>query len=454
MRIETPIVLYVDRDEEGTRALAARLREPGYEVVFVHDGEAALRALEETRVDCLVTELRIHRIDGMAVLARAIRLHPAVCAVVITAGGDVAAATEAMRRGAADFQAKPVNVDKLLAVLAQGLARQALVQRTVELESRLDERFGFERFTGHSAAVSRMIDQVRQVAPTRANVLIVGETGTGKELLAQAIHQHSPRAKERYVRVHLAALTEGAVERELFGHERGAFPGATEARVGRIELADGGTLFLDEIGEIAPPVQAKLLRVLQEQELERVGGRATLRVDVRVVAATNQSLEERVAQGRFREDLYDQLRVVTVRVPPLRERAEDIPLLVEHFLREFNREHGRRVTGITRGALQQLSTYEWPGNVRELKNTIEGMVVFADGRRPVDVSDLPQGLQNARREDAASVTLPVGLSMAEVEKRFIEETLRAVRYDKPRAAEMLGIGLRTLYRKLKEYEIG
>jgi transcriptional regulator with PAS, ATPase and Fis domain len=256
------------------------------------------------------------------------------------------------------------------------------------------------------------------------------------------------------VRVHLAALAEGALESELFGHEKGAFPGATEARVGRIELADAGTLFLDEIGEIAPPVQAKLLRVLQEQELERVGGRTTLRVDVRVVAATNQSLEERVAQGRFREDLYDQLRVVTVRVPPLRERAEDIPLLVEHFLREFNREHGRRVTRITRGALQQLLPYEWPGNVRELKNTIEGMVVFADGRRPVDVSDLPQGLQNARREDAASVTLPVGLSMAEVEKRFIEETLRAVRYDKPRAAEMLGIGLRTLYRKLKEYEIG
>jgi len=454
VRIETPIVLYVDRDEEDSRALAARLRTQGYDVVFVHDGEAAFHALDETRVDVLVTELRIQRIDGMAVLARARKLHPEVCAVVITAGGDVAAATEAMRRGAADFQAKPLNVDKLLAVVEQGLSRQALVQRTVELESRLDERFGFERLTGHSAAIGRLIDQVRQIAPTRASVLIVGEPGTGKELLAQAIHQNSPRAKERYARVHLAALAEGALESELFGHEPGAFPGAAEARVGRLELADGGTLFLDEIGDLPPAVQVKLLRVLQEQEFERVGGRATHRVDVRVLAATNRNLEELVARGRFREDLHERLRMVALRVPPLRERGEDLPLLVEHFLREFNREHGRRVTGITRGAMQQLSTYEWPGNVRELKNTIEGMVVFADGRRPLDVSDLPQALQNARRADAASVTLPVGLSMAEVEKRFIEETLRSVRYDKPRSAEMLGIGLRTLYRKLKEYEIG
>jgi DNA-binding NtrC family response regulator len=454
VRIETPIVLYVDKDEPDSRALAARLRAQNYQLVFVHDGEAAFHALDETRVDCLVTELKIHRIDGMAVLARAKKLHPEVCAVVITAGGDVAAATEAMRRGATDFQAKPLNVDKLLAVLEQGLSRQALVQRTAELESRLDERFGFERFTGHSNAVSRMIDQVRQIAPTRATVLIVGEAGTGKELLAQAIHQHSPRAKERYVRVHLAALAEGVLEGELFGHERGAAPGASEARAGRLELADGGTLFLDEIGELAPAVQVQLLRVLQEQEFERVGGHSTHKVDVRVVAATNKSLEELVARGRLREDLYDRLRVVTVRVPPLRERSEDIPLLAELFLREFNREHGRRVTGITRGALQQLLTYEWPGNVRELKNTMEGMVVFADGRRPLDVSDLPQDLQNARRADVTSVTLPVGLSMAEVEKRFIEETLRSVRYDKPRAAEMLGIGLRTLYRKLKEYEIG
>ena len=454
VRIEPATVLVVDRESAESRSLVASLRERGYRVLYAHDGEAAFNVLDSGPVDCLVTELRIHRIDGMAVLVRARKLFPEICAVVVTEGGDVAMATEAMRQGAADFQVKPLNLDKLVQVLERGLSHQALAQRAAELESRLDERFGFERITGHSAAITRVLEQVRQIAPTRATVLLVGETGTGKELIAQAIHQNSPRAKERYVRVNLAALSEGVLESELFGHEQDAFAGAGAPHMGRFEIADGGTLFLDEIGEISSAVQVKLLRVLQEHEFERLGGRTTQRADVRLLAATNRRLETLVAQGWFREDLYYRLRVVTIQVPPLRERREDIPLLVDNFIREMNREHGRRVTGVTRGALQQLLAYDWPGNVRELKNAIEGMVVFVDARRPIDVSDLPQDLRNSRPAGEKTLTLPVGLTLTEVEKRFIEETLKVVGYDKQRAAEILGIGLRTLYRKLKEYEIG
>ena len=451
MNADTPAVLLVDRESEAARALEAALAGCGYQVVFVHDGEAALRALEDLRPDCLVTELKLQRVDGMAVLARALRLRPDACAVVLAEGGSVGAATEAMRQGAADFQGKPVNVDKLLAVLARGISGQALAQRAAELESRLDERFGFEGFTGHGPALSRMIGQARQIAPTRAPVLLVGESGTGKALLAQAIHQNSPLATGRFVRVDLSTFGEGVIERELFG--AGGVAGGGDS-TGRLEAAQGGTLFLEEIGEIPPAVQSRLVRLLADHEFEPVGASAPRQSDARIVASTMHDLDALAQGGRFRRELHDCLRVAAIRLPPLRERPEDIPLLVDRFLREFNREHGRRVTGITRGALEQLSTYGWPGNVRALRNTIEGMVVFAEGRRPLDVSDLPQDVRNASREDRRTVTLPVGLSMAEVEKRFIEETLRSVSYDKPRAAETLGIGLRTLYRKLKEYEIG
>jgi len=436
--VDAPVVLLADRDSDASRALRDALATQGYAVVFVHDGEAALRALDEARPDCVVTELKLHRADGMAVLARALAKRPDACVVVIAEGGDVATATEAMRQGAADFMTKPVLVDKLLAVLKRGLSGQALAQRAAELESRLDERFGFEGFTGHGQALSRVIDQARQIAPTKAPVLLIGESGTGRAALAQAIHQNSPRQQGSFVRA------DPRNEADLYG----------EGGPGRIEAAAGGTLFLDEIGELSLQAQSRLTRLLTDHEFERVGETAPRRADARIVATTMHDLEGLVASGRFRRELYDRLRVAVLMVPPLRSRLEDIPLLVDRFVRESNREHGRRVTGITRGALEQVSTYGWPGNVRELKNVIEGMVVFAEGRRPLDVSDLPQTVRNASREDRRTVTLPVGSSLAEVEKRFIEETLRSVLYDKPRAAETLGIGLRTLYRKLKEYEIG
>jgi DNA-binding NtrC family response regulator len=446
---DTPTVLVVDRESDATKALVAFLREHELEVVWSRDGEGAYNALDATRVDCLVTELRVHRIDGMALLRLARERNPDVCAVLITEGADVDKAVEAMRQGAADFQAKPLNHEKLLAVLRQGLERQALVARVAEMEAQLDERFGFERLTGSSPAILGVMEQVRHIASTRATVLIEGETGTGKGLVAQSIHRNSPRKSERFVWVNCGALAEGVIESELFGHERGAFTGANALRRGRFELADGGTLFLDEIAETSPAVQVKLLRVLQDRSFERVGGTDTIKTDVRLIAATNRELAAEVKAGRFREDLYYRLSVVRIQMPPLRERPEDIPLLAEAILREFNREHGRRVTGITRGVLDRLMRYPWPGNVRELRNTIEGMVVFAQGRRPLDLSDLPDALREVESA-GEKLELRVGMTVDEAERQLIAATLRHCGNDKPRAAAMLGIGLRTLYRKLKQ----
>jgi DNA-binding NtrC family response regulator len=445
---ERPTVLLVDREGDATNALVAFLRDQGLGVVWSRDGEGGHNALDSTRVDCLVTELRAQRIDGLDLLRRARERNPEVCAVLVTECADPGKAVEALRQGAADFQVKPLDHERLLAVLRQGLERQALAARVTELEARLDERFGLERLAGHSRAIVGVMEQVRHVASTRATVLIEGETGTGKGLVAQAIHQNSPRGSERFVWVNCGALAEGVIEGELFGHGRGALAGASAPRPGRFELADGGTLFLDEIGGLPPTVQIRLLRVLQDRSFERVGGSEPLKADVRLIVATSRDLVAEVGAGRFREDLYYRLSVVRVQMPPLRARSEDVPLLVAGFIREFDREHGRRVTGITRGVLDRLMLHPWPGNVRELRNTVEGMVLFAEGRRALDLSDLPDAL---REVDGAGekLELRVGMTVDEAERRLISATLRHCGNDKPRAAAMLGIGLRTLYRKLQ-----
>jgi DNA-binding NtrC family response regulator len=457
-----PRVLVVDGESEATSALLAFLRGHDLDVVWTRDGESGHNALDAARMDCLVTELRVHRIDGMTLLRRARERNPGVCAVLIAERADVDMAVEAMRQGAADFQVKPLNHEKLLTVLRQGLDRQTLAARLSEMEAQLDERFGIERLSGRSRAIVRVMEQVSHVASTRATVLIEGETGTGKGLVARAIHRHGLRREERFVWVNCGALAEGVIEGELFGRGGGApgtrpqsgsgsasgSGGAGAPQPGRFELADGGTLFLDEIGGMPPAVQVKLLRVLQDRSFERVGGSETLRVDVRLIVATNRDLAAEVAAGRFREDLFHRLSVVRVALPPLRERPEDIPLLVEGFIREFDREHGRRVTGITRGVLDRLTRYPWPGNVRQLRNTVEGMVVFAEGRRALDLSDLPDALREVESA-GEQLELRVGMTVAEAERQLIAATLRHCGDDKPRAAAMLGIGLRTLYRKLE-----
>ena len=449
---QKPVVLVADRESDATKGLIAFLRQHDLEVIWARDGESAFNAIDQTPIDCLVAELRVPRIDGMALLRRARERNPEVCGVVITEGAEIEKAVEAMRQGAYDFQMKPLNLEKLLAVLQRGLSHQALAARAAEMAGQLDERLGLERLTGRSRAVQRVTDQVRAIASTRATALIEGETGTGKGLVAQAIHQNSPRKHERFVWVNCGALAEGVIESELFGHERGAFTGATATRRGRFEMADGGTLFLDEVGEISPAVQVKLLRVIQDRAFERVGGTETMKTDVRLIAATNRDLAADVKAGRFREDLFYRLSVVRIQMPPLRERREDIPLMVEQFIREFDREHGRKVTGITRGVLDRLMRHAWPGNVRELKNTIEGMVVFAEGKRPLDLSDLPDALREVET-GGETLTVTVGMTVEEAERQLLAATLRHTGQDKPRAAAMLGIGLRTLYRKIKQYSI-
>ena len=465
MSVDRPRALIVDKDSSETAELQEYLQAGGFDVHWAKDGEQAFNVLDGTGPpesaghsgpsgpQVVITELKAHRVDGMRLLQVAKQRNPEVCVILIADQGSIELATEAMRQGAYDFQLRPLNLPKMVAVIERAISHQKLVSRAETLAVRLDERLSVPKLTGHSRVMQELKDRILQIAPTRASVLIYGETGTGKELIAQAIHQLSPRKDERFVKLNCAELSASIIESELFGHERGAFTGADHQRKGRFETADQGTLFIDEISEIPPPVQTKLLRVLQDRQFERVGGNETVQVDVRVIAATNRRLELMVARGQFREDLYYRLKVLLLEVPPLRERREDIPLLVETFIEEFNEEHERKVTGVTRGVVDRMMQYEWSGNVRELKNTVEEMVIFAQGKRLLDVADLPIALRQQRPAAGQDMNLTVGMSMQEIERAALEATLRAVGYDKQRAAKILGIGLRTLYRKQKEYDL-
>jgi DNA-binding NtrC family response regulator len=462
LSLRPPRALIVDKDSSETADLKSFLAANGIDVAWAKDGEQAFNILDGTSPngsgesaphgpEVVITELKAHRVDGMRLLEVAKKRNPEVCVIFIADQGSLELATEAMRQGAYDFQHRPLNRDKMLAVIRRALSHQQLVSRAEDLAHRLDQRLGVPHLTGHSRVMQDLQDKIIQIAPTRATVLIYGETGTGKELIAQAIHQLSPRKDERFVKLHCAELSANIIESELFGHERGAFTGADQQRKGRFEIADHGTLFIDEISEISAPIQTKLLRVLQDRQFERVGGNETVTVDVRVIAATNRRLDLMVARGLFREDLYYRLKVIQLEVPPLRDRREDVPLLIETFIQEFDKEHGRKVTGVTRGVVDRMMEYEWPGNVRELKNTIEEMVIFAQGRRLLDVSDLPITIRQQRASASTALPVSVGMSMNEIERAALEATLRSVGHDKQRAAKILGIGLRTLYRKQKEY---
>ena len=462
MSLRPPRALIVDKDSSETAELKAFLSANDIDVEWAKDGEQAFNILDGASAngsvetappgpEVVITELKAHRVDGMRLLEVAKKRNPEVCVIFIADQGSLELATEAMRQGAYDFQHRPLNRDKMLAVIRRALSHQQLVSRAEDLADRLDRRLRIPSLTGQSRVMEDLKDKILQIAPTRATVLIYGETGTGKELIAQAIHQLSPRKDERFVKLHCAELSANIIESELFGHEKGAFTGADQQRKGRFEIADHGTLFIDEISEISAPIQTKLLRVLQDRQFERVGGNETVTVDVRVIAATNRRLDLMAARGQFREDLFYRLKVIQLEVPPLRDRREDIPLLIEAFIQEFDKEHGRKVTGVTRGAVDRMMEYEWPGNVRELKNTIEEMVIFAQGRRTLDVSDLPITIRQQRAPASTALPVSVGMSMNEIERAALEATLRSVGYDKQRAAKILGIGLRTLYRKQKEY---
>ncbi len=449
-----PRGVVVDKDEARGRELTAFLDEQvGVDATLVRDGEAAYNILDGETVHVLITDLKSQRIDGMRLLEIARARNSEVAVVIIASEVELSTATEAMRRGAYDVQTRPINFERLKAVLERAISHQQLVVEVTDLQARLDHRYGVDFLTGKSPQMISVYDRIRQLANARTTILVSGETGTGKELVAKSIHHLSPRRNEPFVGLNCSALAEGVVESELFGHERGAFTGAVAERKGRFEIADGGTLFLDEISEVSPAIQVKLLRVIQERELERVGGTRTVQVDVRLICATNRDLGALVREGRFREDLYYRLNVASIHLPPLRERKSDIPLLVDEFIDQFAEENGKRIKGVTRGAMELLMQYDWPGNVRELRNLIEGMVVFGHDGEPLDVGDLPNHLR-VQPSESRDLGLRVGMTMDEIEKRAIEETLKATGYDKQRTAQILGIGLRTLYRKMKQYQGG
>ena len=444
-----PTILIAD-DEKNTREGLARALQRHYEVLLAEDGRRALELLEQQPVDVVLSDVRMPGMDGLTLLSRALARQPQPLVILLTAYGTVETAVEAMKRGAYDFLTKPVNLDQLDLKL-----KQALRSRDVEVENRalheqLDEKFGLEKILGTSAPMQEVFDTLRQVAPTRATVLVEGESGTGKELVARAIHHLSPRAQGPFVPVHCAALSKTLLESELFGHEKGAYTGATERRQGRFEMADGGTLFLDEIGEIDPAVQVKILRVLEEHKFERVGGSELIEVDVRMLAATNRDLKKMVAEGAFREDLFYRLYVVNVHLPPLRERGSDIPMLAQHFLQEFATENKKNVTGLTPDALDLLTAYRWPGNVRELRNVMERMVVLARSEK-LTVRDLPANIRELAGGKPGGGALAGNLTIEAAEKQLIIQALKQHDGNRTLAAKQLGLSRRTLHRKLNEY---
>lgn len=446
----TSRVLIVLPESGPTKELVAFLEHGGFEVMWAREGQTGYEIIDTEAPDALIADLRDSRIDGLRLLQVARQRNPEVCAILVGGPAEIELGVEAMRMGAYDFQIQPLNLAKVRAVLDRGVTHQRLVGEVTSLQRRLEERFRLGGIERRSSRWQRIYSQIEQVAKSKASVLITGETGTGKGEVANAIHQQSRRRENAFVPINCGALPEGIVESELFGHEKGAFTGAATARKGRFEMADQGTLFLDEVGDLPLATQVKLLRAIQSGEFERVGGTQTRKVDVRIIAATNRNLEEMVEQGTYRADLFYRLQVVAIEVPPLRECRDDIPVLVDSFIHQFARENGVQLTGLTPEALDVLIAYDWPGNVRELKNCIEGMVVMGPRQGLLKVGDIPRHIRKKAPEVTGLLFRP-GMSLEELERAAIEETLKAVNFDRRQAARLLGIGLSTLYRKEKEY---
>ena len=443
-------ILIVDDEVNARSALAELLRDDGYVVETAADGFKALPKLEDFKPDVVLTDLRMPAMTGLELLGRAHARDPHCIVIVITAFGEVDSAVAAMREGAADFLTKPVDLERLGLVLQRELERRELRREAEGVRERLKESRRLQQLVGRGPAMERVVDSILQVAPTQASVLITGESGTGKELVASSIHEHSPRARAPFVKLNCAAIAEPLLEAELFGHAEGTFAGAKQGREGRFEQAHGGTLFLDEIGDIGPAIQVRLLRFLQEQQIERVGGTEPVRLDVRIVAATHRDLHALVQKGSFREDLYYRLVVVQIELPPLRARPGDVPLLAARFLAKFAERNARTITGFEDQALELLSRYAWPGNVRELENAIERAVVVCPMSRIRD-KDLPRAVQASASPTASDVPPIPGATLAELERYAILHTLEACGGSTSRAAEMLGISPRKIQYKLHEY---
>ena len=447
-----PATLLVADDDPGLReSLERTLTREGYRVVLASDGRAALERVQAGGVDLIVTDLRMPGLTGLELLRAAKAIMPDVDVILLTAFGTVEEAVKAMKDGAYDFLTKPFRREQLIKLVDKALERRDLIEQNKALKKQLEDIRAKGQMIGSSPAYRRMLSLVEQVADSSATILIQGESGAGKELVARTIHERSGRRNGPFVAVNCAALPETLLESELFGYEKGAFTGAAGRKEGRFELANSGTLFLDEVADLSLVTQPKILRMLQEGEFERLGGTRTIQVDVRIVAATNQDLSDMVREKRFREDLYYRLNVITVRVPPLRERHEDIRLLAQHYLRVYAAKNGRKLDGFSNEALERLESYRWPGNVRELENLIERMVLLARKDR-IDAEDLPEEIAGVKRPPRDAILELVGTPLADVEQRLLDETLRITGGNKTQAAKLLGIDVRTVARKLERRE--
>jgi two-component system, NtrC family, response regulator HydG len=455
--VEGPVrVLIVDNEEAHAQAVAESLERVGYACSVATSGTAGAKRIEEEEFDVIITDLVMNDLDGLALLKRAKDDLPDAEVILVTGHGTVPSAVAAMQQGAFNYLLKPLDIQQLRTVVEKAAASQRLRRTNAELNRRLDERFGFEGVVGSSPKMNEVISLLKRIAPTNASVLIQGETGTGKELVAQAIHQNSPRKNKPFVALNCAALSENILESELFGHVKGAFTDASTDRIGKFEYAHGGTLFLDEVGDMPMATQIKLLRVLESGEITRVGSNDPIKVNVRILSATNRNLEQHIAAGMFRSDLYHRLKVVTVVLPRLVERSQDIPLLLDHFIRQFARRHEKAIKSMSTAARRRLMAFDWPGNVRQLRNVVESMVVV-DFDGVLDLDDLPvelaETVEAGTEPSRGSLENLVGRPLEEIERMFIAETLRLTGGNREEAASMLGIGERTLYRKIKEYKL-
>jgi DNA-binding NtrC family response regulator len=451
MSLEKGLILVIDSHEGSLETVSSLLQKEGYEVVSSRNGRIALDLLKQTFFNVVITALKMPGVSGMEILKFVKEQSPETVVILMTGYATVESAVEAMKEGAYDYLTKPVNLSKLSVLIRRAIEQQQMVVEVEELRRKLDTRTSFQNIIGTSKEIQRVYETVLRVASINSTVLIFGESGTGKELVARAIHHNSPRRDKPLIILNCAALPEGVIESELFGHEKGAFTGAFSTKRGMFELANGGTIFLDEIGEMNLSTQSRLLRVLEEKEFMRVGGTKTIKVDVNVIAATNVDLEKAVAEKTFRKDLYYRLKVITIKLPPLRERKEDIPLLIRAFIDAFNRENHTKVQGVSREALGKLQNYPWPGNIRELKHCIESIMVTTN-RKIIEVNDLPAHIIQVAHQEP-EIRLKAGVSMAEVEKEAIRQTLIYTGGNKTKAAKVLNIGLRTLHQKIKDYNL-
>lgn len=446
--MDKKVILIAEDDHRVGESLRLLLKKKGHEILLAANGKEALQLFRHKNVDLVITDVVMPKMNGIEFLEAVKGVRPETEVIVISAQGTIEKAVQAMKLGAFDFIEKPINPRVISLLVERALEKQTLILQNRDLRSRLEDKFHFKNIIGRSEKMVKIFELIRHIAPYDSSVLIIGESGTGKELIANAIHYNSPRASMPFIKVSCASLSEGIIESELFGHEKGAFTGAITSRKGRFELAHQGTLFLDEVEDIPPATQIKLLRVLQEGEFERVGGNRTIKVDIRIIAASNQDLQEAVKAAVFREDLYYRLNVVNIKLPALKDRKDDIPFLVNFFIGKYNERYHMKVGGVSQRAMNLLVDYEWTGNVRELENTIESLMVISSPK-VVDIEHLPHEVRD-RKGRPEVIPIEIGTSLEDVEREMLIQTLRATKGNKRKAAKLLGINVRTIHRKVEE----